>query len=76
VAWRPLLDIGDAPLDKESGNRAAAIATEHQVSVADAHVGATAQLLPASADPVTIISSDPEDMQALAGERRITVVRL
>jgi predicted nucleic acid-binding protein len=76
AAFINLLGIRDAPLDKESGNRAAAIAAEQGGSVADAHVGATAQLLPEDTGPVTIISSDPDDMQAVAGPRRVNIVRL
>jgi predicted nucleic acid-binding protein len=76
AAFLNLLGIRDAPLDSESGNRAAAIAAEHRVSVADAHLGATAQLLPEDAGPVIIISSDPGDMHAVAGSRPVTIVRL
>jgi hypothetical protein len=77
AAFINLLGIRDIPLDTESGNRAAAIASAHGVSVADAHVGATAQLLvPESAAPVTIISSDPSDMRAVAGAAQVTIVRL
>jgi predicted nucleic acid-binding protein len=76
AAFINLLGIRDAPLDKESGNRAAAISVEHGASVADAHVGATAQLVPEDAGPVTIISSDPDDMRAVAGPRRVTIVKL
>ena len=71
-----LLGIRDVPLDKEHGNRAATIANESGVSVADAHVGATAQLIPEDGGPVTIISRDPDDMRAVAGSRRVTIVKL
>lgn len=76
AAFINLLGIRDVPLDKEYGNRAAAIGVENGVSVADAHVGATAQLVPESAGPVTIISSDPDDMRAVAGPRQVNIVRL
>ncbi len=76
AAFINLLGIRDVPLDKEQGNRAAAIADEQRVSVADAHVGATAQLIAEDAGPVTIISSDPDAMQAVAGPRRVTIVKL
>jgi predicted nucleic acid-binding protein len=76
AAFINLLGIRDAPLDKESGNRAAAISVERRVSVADAHVGATAQLVRVDTGPVTIISSDPDDMRAVAGPRHVTIVKL
>jgi predicted nucleic acid-binding protein len=76
AAFINLLGVRDVPLDQQYGNRAAAIAAEHGVSVADAHVGATAQLMPEDAGPVTIISSDPDDMRAVAGSRRVIIIKL
>jgi hypothetical protein len=76
AAFLNLLGVSDAPLDRERANRAAAVASEHHVSVADAHIGATAQLIPDGDGPVSIISSDPGDMRIVAGPAPVTVIRL
>lgn len=68
------LRIADVPLDTNHANAAAAIAHRTGVSVADAHLGAAIQ----AADPghVTVLSSDPVDMQAVAEARHIQIVPL
>jgi predicted nucleic acid-binding protein len=66
------LRIADVPLDSPRANAAAAIHDEAQVSVADAHVGATVRGA-ANAD-VTVITSDPADIRRVAGNRQVTVV--
>jgi predicted nucleic acid-binding protein len=68
------LRIADIPLDAKHANAAAAIASRTGVSVADAHLGAAIQ----AADPghVTVLSSDPADMQAVAEGRHIQIVTL
>jgi hypothetical protein len=76
AAFINLLGIRDAPLDRETADRGAAIASRHAVSVADAHVGATAQLLPEAAGPVTIISSDAKAMHSVAESTAVVVVSL
>lgn len=76
AAFINLLGIVDAPLDGVAANRAAAIARQHQVSVTDAHVGATLQLLPDGSGPVTIVSSDAKDMSTVAGNTPVTALGL
>jgi len=62
--------------NRAPANLAAAIARHHQVSVTDAHVVATAQLLPDGSGPVTIVSSHAKDMSVAAGNRPVTVLGL
>jgi hypothetical protein len=77
AAFINLLGIHDAPLDPAHADRAAAIASElRRISVADAHVGATAQLLPQRSHPITIVSSDGDDMTAVVGNTPVNVVAL
>lgn len=68
------LRITDVPLDAVHANTAAAIRERTQVSVADAHIGATLQSAP-NAD-VTVITSDPGDIRRVAGDRSVTVVAI
>jgi predicted nucleic acid-binding protein len=70
-----LLRIRDAALDGAAANGAAAIASVHGVSVADAHIGAVIRSQPA-ATGITVLSSDPHDMRAVAGAATVTVVPL
>ena len=53
---------------------AAAIREQAQVSVADAHIGATVQSAP-DVD-ITVVTSDPEDISAVCGDRQVTVVAI
>lgn len=68
--------ITDVPLDAAHANVAAAIrfGTRAGVSVVDAHVGAVVQL--SAAQRVTVISSDPTGMKAVAGETAVVIVAL
>jgi predicted nucleic acid-binding protein len=66
------LRIIDAPLDAACANTAAAIREQVQVSVADAHIGATVQTA-LDAD-VTVVTSDPEDIRRVSGDCPVTVV--
>jgi predicted nucleic acid-binding protein len=68
------LRIADVPLGVGHANAAAAIHEQTQVSVADAHIGATLQSAP-NAD-VTVITSDPGDIRRVAGDRSVTVVAI
>ena len=65
------LRIADIPLDTASASTAAAIRCQTGVSVADAHLGVVIQS--ASADQVTVVTSDPGDMCLVAGDTAITV---
>jgi predicted nucleic acid-binding protein len=68
------LRITDVPLDTAHANAAAAIHEQAQVSVADAHIGATMQSAP-NVD-LTVITSDPADIRKVAGDRQLTVVAI
>jgi predicted nucleic acid-binding protein len=68
------LRITDVPLDTAHANAAAAIHEQAQVSVADAHIGATVQSA-LNAD-ITVVTSDPADIRRVAGDRPVTVVAI
>jgi predicted nucleic acid-binding protein len=68
------LRIADVVLDAVRANTAAAIRGRAQVSVADAHIGATVQSAPDA--EITVITSDPEDIRRVAGGRAVTVVAI
>jgi predicted nucleic acid-binding protein len=68
------LRIVDVLLDAACAKKAAAILEQAQVSVADAHIGATVQSAP-DAD-VTVVTSDPGDIRRVAGGRPVTVVAI
>jgi hypothetical protein len=68
------LRIADVPLDTAGASIAAAIRNRTRVSVADAHMGAVIQSVPA--DQVTVITSDPGDMRLVAGNRKITIATI
>jgi predicted nucleic acid-binding protein len=67
--------ITDAPLDEPAANDAASIRTRTGVSVADAHVAATALAVHPDAD-VTVLTSDPDDIRRACGPRRVRIVTL
>ena len=68
------LRIADVPLDSAKANIAAAIRSRTRVSVADAHLGAVIQATPAG--EITVVTSDPGDMQRVAGDRGVTIVAI
>jgi predicted nucleic acid-binding protein len=68
------LRIVDVLLDAACANKAAAIREQAQVSVADAHIGATVQSA-LDAD-ITVVTSDPGDIRRAAGGRLVTVVAI
>jgi predicted nucleic acid-binding protein len=68
------LRITDVHLDAASANTAASIRERAQVSVADAHMGATVRSVPDA--EITVITSDPEDIRRVAGDRQITIVAI
>jgi predicted nucleic acid-binding protein len=68
------LRIADIPLDTTEASEAAAIRSGNGVSVADAHLGAVIQS--ASADQLTVITSDTADMHLVAGDKAVTVVAI
>jgi predicted nucleic acid-binding protein len=65
------LRIADIPLNAGQANVAAKIRERTAVSVADAHIGAV--IASASADLITVVSSDPGDMRLVAGDRHVVV---
>jgi predicted nucleic acid-binding protein len=69
------LRVADRPLDTAAADIAAAIARQFGgVTVADAHVGATIRTL--GHDEAVVLTSDPEDIQRVAGDRRVITVRI
>lgn len=68
------LRIADIPLDVAQANTAAAVRNQTRVSVADAHLGAVIRAAPA--DQITVVTSDPDDMRRVAGDRDVTVVAI
>ncbi|MDP1818582.1 MAG: hypothetical protein Q8K58_01640 [Acidimicrobiales bacterium] len=69
------LRISDVPLDSANANVAAELVARVGVSVADAHVGATVHAV-ADRGPVTILTSDPDDMAAVVDPVRVTIVTI
>ncbi|HUZ56844.1 MAG TPA: hypothetical protein VMU94_30530 [Streptosporangiaceae bacterium] len=68
------LRIADVPLGAALASAAAATHGRTGVSVADAHIGAV--ILSASADKITVVTSDPGDMRLVAGDRAIVIARI
>ncbi len=68
------LRIADAVLDGTHADVAAGIRDEVAVSVTDAHLGAAMRSTPR--ERVTVITSDPGDMRAVAGTKSVTVVTI
>jgi predicted nucleic acid-binding protein len=68
------LRIMDVPLDTAHANAAAAIHDQAQVSVADAHIGATVRS--AQQADITVVTSDPADIRKVAGDHPVTVVAI
>jgi len=68
------LRIIDSPLDTASANTAAGIRDRTGVSVADSHLGAVIQSTPH--DQITVVTSDPDDMRLVAGDKNITVTAI
>jgi predicted nucleic acid-binding protein len=68
------LRITDVPLDAAHANAAATIHEQAQVSVADAHIGATVQS--AQNADITVLTSDPGDIRRVAGDCPVTVVAI
>jgi predicted nucleic acid-binding protein len=73
-AFANRLTIADVVLDAAQANTAASIRKRTQASVADAHLGAV--IRSNDAEQVTVLTSDPADARAVAGDRRITVVTI
>ena len=68
------LRIADATLDTPAANAAAALRSQTGVSVADAHVGAV--IAASDAERITVLTSDPGDIETVAGSAPVTIVRL
>ena len=65
--------IADAPLISAAADHAAAIRASLDVSVADAHIGATIRHADGA---VTVITSDPNDIEAAASPSRPTIISI
>jgi predicted nucleic acid-binding protein len=68
------LRIVDVLLDAVCANKAAAIREQTQVSIADAHIGATVQSAPDG--DIIVLTSDPGDLRGVAGGRLVTIVAI
>jgi hypothetical protein len=68
------LRITDEALGASQANTAATIRRQCDVSVADAHLGAAIRT--ATARNVTVVTSDPVDIRAVAGNRTVTIVAI
>jgi len=68
------LGISDANLDRRAADTAARIVEDIGCSVADAHVGAVAQLSPDG--DVYVLTSDPDDITSVCGDRRVRLLLL
>jgi predicted nucleic acid-binding protein len=68
------LRIQDVALNSSASNVAASLVAEHRVSVADAHIGAT--IASANERLVSVITSDPNDVATVAGDKQITIVTI
>jgi hypothetical protein len=68
------LRIADSPLDTASANIAAGIRDRTGVSVADSHTGTVIQS--ASHDQITVVTSNPDDMRRVAGDKNVIVVAI
>jgi predicted nucleic acid-binding protein len=75
AAFVNLLRIRDAVLDTGAADLAAALLTEHGVSVPDAHLGAIVRARAGTA-AITVVTSDPVDIRAVAGNVELTVLTL
>jgi len=69
------LRIRDVPLKPASANVAAELVSQLHVSVADAHIGACVRAV-VELGPVAIITSDPDDMAAVADPVPATIVTI
>ena len=69
------LRIADTTLDTASANVAGELVAQLGVSVADAHIGATVRAV-SEQGAVTIITSDPDDMAAVADPVPATIVTI
>jgi len=68
------LGIADIPLGSTEANLAADLVRRTGVSVPDAHLGAVMQS--SVGERVTVLTSDPADMRAVAGEAPVTIVTI
>jgi hypothetical protein len=68
------LRVADEALGRAEANVAAQIRAATGVPVADAHLGAVLQ--GSKAQRVTVLTSDPGDVAAVAGSRAVTIVRI
>lgn len=66
--------VTDVPLDSERTNLAAALVATEQVSVADAHIGAT--VLAAGWTDTVVLTSDPDDMRRVCSPSPIRAIRI
>ena len=68
------LRIRDDDLNGSRANAAARIRTQVDVSVPDAHLGAV--IRSSQSERVTVVTSDPTDVRAVAGSRAVIIVTI
>ena len=68
------LRIADVPLDSAQATAAAAIRGQTGAPVTDAHLGAV--IGSTSADKISVVTSDPDDMRLVAGGSDIVIVAI
>jgi hypothetical protein len=68
------LRISDEPLDRPVADIAAAIRSDLGISAADAHLGAVVRTT--RSDRISVLTSDPGDMDAVAGDRHVVIVTI
>jgi hypothetical protein len=73
-AFANQLRIRDDDLNRSRADTAAAIRTQVDVSVPDAHIGAV--LRSRHSGRVTVLTSDPSDVRGVAGSRAVTIVTI
>lgn len=66
------LGLTDLSLDSPAADRAAGVRSAFGVSVADAHLGSA--MTAAAEDRITVLSSDPADVQRMSGTKDVVVV--
>jgi hypothetical protein len=74
AAFVNLLRIRDIALDAQLADRAVSVRERAGVSVADAHLGAA--IATADVERISVLTSDPDDLVAVAGDTAVTVVPL
>lgn len=68
------LAIEDVPLGSVDADQTATLTTTRPVSVTDAHIGAT--IVTCAGNHVSVLTSDPSDVLAVAGDHPVRILTL